>query len=445
MQPDLFGPPPLAGLATVADIVTPGEEGRLTAAIDAAPLSPFRYQGWEGRRLTATFGWRYDFEDGSFRPAEPIPDWLLPLRDKAARFAGLGPSELAQALLIRYDPGAGIGWHKDRPVFEHVVGISLGAAATLRLRRRRPEGGFDRRSAAAGAALRLPPGRRGAARLGAFASRRWPRPAGPSPSAACPDEMRSRVLDLPTVGSPISTGTKGKTQRMAHTHHHHPDHHPAHHHHPATPPAAAPAGTIYTCPMHPQIRQEGPGSCPICGMALEPERVTAEAGPNPELADMRRRFWIGLALTIPIVVLEMGGHLARHRHRPCDRRPHRGLDPAGPGHAGGALGRLAVPGPRLAVGGPAQPEHVHADRARHRRRLALQPGRDPHPRAVPGRLPRHGRDRGGVFRAGGGDHRAGAAGPGAGAAGARAHRRRHPRPARPGAEAGPPRARRRIG
>jgi Cu+-exporting ATPase len=61
--------------------------------------------------------------------------------------------------------------------------------------------------------------------------------------------------------------------------------------------------------MHPEIRQEGPGSCPICGMALEPERLTAEAGPNPELADMRRRFWIGLALTIPIVLLEMGGHL----------------------------------------------------------------------------------------------------------------------------------------
>ncbi|MBW8724416.1 MAG: copper-translocating P-type ATPase [Inquilinus limosus] len=61
--------------------------------------------------------------------------------------------------------------------------------------------------------------------------------------------------------------------------------------------------------MHPQIRQEGPGNCPICGMALEPERATAESGPNPELADMRRRFWIGLALTIPIVVLEMGGHL----------------------------------------------------------------------------------------------------------------------------------------
>jgi Cu+-exporting ATPase len=74
-------------------------------------------------------------------------------------------------------------------------------------------------------------------------------------------------------------------------------------------PEVLPEGTIYTCPMHPQIRQVGPGSCPICGMALEPLTVTAEAGPNPELADMRRRFWIGLALSVPVVVLEMGGHL----------------------------------------------------------------------------------------------------------------------------------------
>ncbi|MGL4960059.1 MAG: copper-transporting P-type ATPase [Inquilinus sp.] len=93
---------------------------------------------------------------------------------------------------------------------------------------------------------------------------------------------------------------------MAHAHHGHPAHH---HHHRVVPPDPAAAGTIYTCPMHPEIRQQGPGSCPICGMALEPEQVTAEAGPNPELADMRRRFWIGLVLTIPIVVLEMGGHL----------------------------------------------------------------------------------------------------------------------------------------
>lgn len=66
---------------------------------------------------------------------------------------------------------------------------------------------------------------------------------------------------------------------------------------------------IYTCPMHPQIRQPGPGNCPICGMALEPETVTAETGPSPELVDMTRRFWIGLALAVPVVILEMGAHL----------------------------------------------------------------------------------------------------------------------------------------
>ena len=76
--------------------------------------------------------------------------------------------------------------------------------------------------------------------------------------------------------------------------------------HPAEP---VPEGTEYTCPMHPEIRQIGPGTCPICGMGLEPTVMTAETGPNPELVDMTRRFWIGLALTVPVVVLEMGGHL----------------------------------------------------------------------------------------------------------------------------------------
>ena len=82
--------------------------------------------------------------------------------------------------------------------------------------------------------------------------------------------------------------------------------------HPAPAAAApqAPAGTIYTCPMHPDVRQEGPGACPICGMALESETVTAETGPNPELADFTRRFWAGLAFTAPVFVLDMGGHVA---------------------------------------------------------------------------------------------------------------------------------------
>ncbi len=75
------------------------------------------------------------------------------------------------------------------------------------------------------------------------------------------------------------------------------------------PAARVPEGTIYTCPMHPEIRQPGPGNCPICGMALEPVLATAEAGPNPELVDMTRRFWIGLVLSVPLVALEMGGHV----------------------------------------------------------------------------------------------------------------------------------------
>jgi Cu+-exporting ATPase len=85
--------------------------------------------------------------------------------------------------------------------------------------------------------------------------------------------------------------------------------HGSHHHaaHSAADPV--PAGTIYTCPMHPEIRRLGPGACPICGMALEPLIASADSGPNPALLDMKRRFWIGLALSIPVVALEMGSHL----------------------------------------------------------------------------------------------------------------------------------------
>ncbi|WP_405000911.1 heavy metal translocating P-type ATPase [Halomonas sp.] len=82
----------------------------------------------------------------------------------------------------------------------------------------------------------------------------------------------------------------------------------------ASAPEPAPPGSIYICPMHPEIRQEGPGDCPICGMALEPETVSADTGPSEELKDMTRRFWIGLALALPVLVLEMGGHLFRLDH-----------------------------------------------------------------------------------------------------------------------------------
>jgi Cu+-exporting ATPase len=101
-------------------------------------------------------------------------------------------------------------------------------------------------------------------------------------------------------------------QAAAHGHNHAAPHaccHSCHGaHHTPEPAKPVPQGTIYTCPMHPQIRQPAPGNCPICGMALEPEVATGEAEPNPELVDMTRRFWIGLAVTVPVVVLEMGAH-----------------------------------------------------------------------------------------------------------------------------------------
>jgi len=146
IQSDLFGLSVLAGLTQAAEFVTPDEECRLIAALDASGLTPFEFHGWLGERLTASFGWRYDFGDASLSRTAAIPGWLLPVRERAAAFAGVEPADFVQCLVIRYDPGAGIGWHRDRPVFEHVVGISLGAAAAMRFRRRRP-GGFDRAEA----------------------------------------------------------------------------------------------------------------------------------------------------------------------------------------------------------------------------------------------------------------------------------------------------------
>ena len=145
-QIDLFAPAPapiVPGISYGADIIGAAEEEALIAALEAIEVTPFRFQGWLGKRLTASFGWRYDFDNGSFSATAPIPDSLLPVREGAAAFAGLSPEDLVQSLVVRYDPGAGIGWHRDRPLFEHVIGISLEAPATLRLRRRR-EGGFDR-------------------------------------------------------------------------------------------------------------------------------------------------------------------------------------------------------------------------------------------------------------------------------------------------------------
>jgi alkylated DNA repair protein (DNA oxidative demethylase) len=146
----LFADPIIPGLEMRDDFVGEVEEGLLIARIEHLGLSPFRFQGWTGKRLTQGFGWSYDFDEASFTQVDDIPGWLLPLRERAATFARLCPNDFAHALVIRYDPGAGIGWHRDRPQFDRVLGISLGAATTMRFRQRTASG-FRR------ANVRLPP------------------------------------------------------------------------------------------------------------------------------------------------------------------------------------------------------------------------------------------------------------------------------------------------
>jgi alkylated DNA repair dioxygenase AlkB len=145
-QGELFAvnAPAVPGLLLVPEAVTAAEEAELTARIDAAPLRPFEFGQWRGKRMTAHYGRAYDFTRGRLDEAPPLPDWLVALRGQLAPLAGLEPEALHAALLIRYDPGAGIGWHRDRPQYGEVLGLSLGADCTMRLRRR-TESGFERR------------------------------------------------------------------------------------------------------------------------------------------------------------------------------------------------------------------------------------------------------------------------------------------------------------
>jgi alkylated DNA repair dioxygenase AlkB len=143
----LFDAPAIPGLRYCEDLIDDDEERALVERLGALDLSPFRFHGWVGNRQTQSFGWRYDFDDASFTPADPLPDWLEGVRDKAAAFAQLEPDAFVHVLLARYDPGAGIGWHRDRDVFEQVVGVSLGTPATLRFGQRLPTG-FRRASVA---------------------------------------------------------------------------------------------------------------------------------------------------------------------------------------------------------------------------------------------------------------------------------------------------------
>jgi alkylated DNA repair dioxygenase AlkB len=137
-QRDLFAHPPELpeGMRYATDVITRQEEEALLNALSSLPFKEFEFHGFLGKRRVVSFGWRYDFNGAGLGQANAMPDFLLPVRERAARFAGLAPAALEHALVLEYTPGAAIGWHKDRPVFDDVVGVSLLAPCTFRLRRK---------------------------------------------------------------------------------------------------------------------------------------------------------------------------------------------------------------------------------------------------------------------------------------------------------------------
>jgi alkylated DNA repair dioxygenase AlkB len=118
------------------DLIPAREEETLLERIRALPLKEFEFHGFTARRRTISFGWHYDFARARLEEAEPIPDWLLPLRQTAAAFAGLAPDRLPHVLILEYSAGAAIGWHRDKSTFGDVIGVSLLSACRFRLRRK---------------------------------------------------------------------------------------------------------------------------------------------------------------------------------------------------------------------------------------------------------------------------------------------------------------------
>ena len=139
-QASLFDPGQPEGFVYQPDFLSPSEEQVLAGEIGRLDLKPFEFQGFLGKRRVTSFGWRYDFNQGGLKPADEMPAFLQPLRDRACGLAGLPPGELHQVLVTEYMPGAAIGWHRDRPNFAEVVGISLLAPCNFRFRRRRGTG-----------------------------------------------------------------------------------------------------------------------------------------------------------------------------------------------------------------------------------------------------------------------------------------------------------------
>jgi alkylated DNA repair dioxygenase AlkB len=142
---NLFGVPGPEGFAYGTALFSPEDELAFVAEFEKLPFKPFEFHGYLGNRRIVSFGYRYDYAGRALRNADAIPDFLEPLKRIAAGFSGIPAQNLQQALVTEYAPGAGIGWHRDKPMFEDVVALSFRAPCVLRLRRR--EGtGWVRRS-----------------------------------------------------------------------------------------------------------------------------------------------------------------------------------------------------------------------------------------------------------------------------------------------------------
>jgi alkylated DNA repair dioxygenase AlkB len=137
----LFQPQSMpAGFRYAPDLIDAAEEARLADAFAGLPFKEFEFHGFRGKRRVVSFGFRYDFNGGRLTEAEPMPWFLLPVRERAAAFAGFAPERLQHVLITEYRPGAAIGWHRDRANFGDVIGVSLLSPCTFRMRRRHGSG-----------------------------------------------------------------------------------------------------------------------------------------------------------------------------------------------------------------------------------------------------------------------------------------------------------------
>ena len=138
-QPGLFASPPSLpeGFRYQFDLLSKDEERDLVNRLQSLPFKGFEFHGFVGNRRVVSFGWKYDFSDRQLQKVQELPPFLVPLRDRAAAFAELAPGDFQHALVTEYSPGAGIGWHKDKGVFDQIVGVSLVSPCTFRFRRKR--------------------------------------------------------------------------------------------------------------------------------------------------------------------------------------------------------------------------------------------------------------------------------------------------------------------